>query len=89
MIEYKTITFKGAEEYSYCLLQKKIYVTGYNLGHWELRTPENTVVAKCLGSIVVVYPGYMWDGSTVIGEYYEDKVTLESAHIIYTRHHIK
>jgi hypothetical protein len=79
MIEYQTITFKGTEEYSYRLLRKMIYVTGYNLGRWELRTPENVIVARCQGSVVVVYPGYMWDGSTVMGEYYEDEVTLEAS----------
>jgi hypothetical protein len=79
MIEYQTITFKGTEKYSYRLLRKKVYVTGYNLGRWELRTPENVIVARCLGSVVVVYPGYMWDGSTVIGEYYEDEITLEAS----------
>ena len=79
MIGYQTITFKGTEEYSYRLLQKKVYATGYNLGRWELRTPENVIAARCLGSVVIVYPGYMWDGSTVIGEYYEDEVTLEAS----------
>ena len=79
MIYYQPITFIEKETYSYRLLQKVVFVTGKNLGKWELRTPENIVVAKSLGSIVVVYPGYMWDGSTVIGKYYEDKVTLEAS----------
>lgn len=79
MIHYQEINFSDKEKYKYRLLQKVIFVTGKELGKWELRTPDDIVVAKCLGSIVVVYPGYMWDGSTVIGEYYEDGVTLESS----------
>ena len=79
MIYYQPITFTEKETYSYRLLQKVVFVTGKNLGKWELRTPENIVVAKSLGSIVVVYPGYMWDGSTVIGKYYENEVTLEAS----------
>ena len=79
MIYYQNIIFNDKESYSYRLLQKVIFVTGKELGKWELRTPDNIVVAKCLGSIVIVYPGYMWDGSTVIGEYYEDEVTMEAS----------
>lgn len=79
MIYYQPITFIEKETYSYRLLQKVIFVTGKNLGKWELRTPDNIVVAKSLGSVVIVYPGYMWDGSTVIGKYYEDEVTLEAS----------
>lgn len=79
MIHYQEINFSDKETYKYRLLQKVIFVTGKELGKWELRAPDDIVVAKCLGSIVVVYPGYMWDGSTVIGEYYEDGVTLESS----------
>jgi hypothetical protein len=33
-------------------------------------------MVQCRASIVAVYPGYMWDGSTVVGKYYEDEVTL-------------
>ncbi len=33
-------------------------------------------MVRCRASIVAVFPGYMWDGSTFIGNYYEDEVTL-------------
>lgn len=79
MIHYQHISFNDKESYEYRLLQKVIFVTGKELGKWELRTPDDIVVAKSLGSIVVVYPGYMWDGSTVVGQYYEDEVTLEAS----------
>jgi hypothetical protein len=42
-------------------------------------TPDGKLVAKCRGSIVSVLPGYMWDGSTIVGEYYEDEVTMEAS----------
>lgn len=79
MIHYQHISFNDKESYEYHLLQKIIFVTGKELGIWELRTPDDIVVAKSLGTIVVVYPGYMWDGSTVVGQYYEDEVTLEAS----------
>lgn len=79
MIHYQHISFNDKESYEYRLLQKVIFVTGKELGIWELRTPDDIVVAKSLGTIVVVYPGYMWDGSTVVGQYYEDEVTLEAS----------
>jgi hypothetical protein len=79
MIKYKTISYSNEETFHYQLIEKVIFVTGKELGKWELRTPDNIVVAKSLGSVVIVYPGYMWDGSTIIGEYYEDKVTLEAS----------
>ena len=80
MIYYQQITFEShGESFKYRLTKKKIFATGYNFGKWELRNPENEVVAKCDGSIVVAYPNYLWDGSTVIGEYYEDEQTMEAS----------
>lgn len=79
MLHYKKIDFNNGETFKYKLLQKVIFATGTELGKWELYTPDNIVVAKCFGSVVVAYPNYMWDGSTVIGKYYEDEVTLEAS----------
>ena len=79
MIHYKKIDFEAGESYKYKLLKKKIYVIGINLGEWELISPEGTIVAKCYGSVIGVYPEYMWDGCTVIGEQYEDEMTLEAS----------
>ena len=79
MLHYKKIDFNNGETFKYKLLQKIIFATGTELGKWELYTPDNIIVAKCFGSVVVVYPNYMWDGSTVIGKYYEDEVTLKAS----------
>lgn len=80
MIYYQPITFEShGESFKYRLMKKVVFATGYDFGHWELRTPEDVVVAKSIGSIVIAYPNYMWDGSTVIGNYYEDEVTLEAS----------
>jgi hypothetical protein len=79
MIYYQEISFNDKENYKYRLLNKITFIINKDLGRWELRTPNNIVVAKCLGSIIIVYPGYMWDGSTVIGNYYEDEATLEAS----------
>ena len=78
-IQYEKIDFNDEESYSYILTAKKIFATGYQLGHWELFTPEGVRVVKCDGSIVTVFSGYMWDGSTVVGNFYEDDVTLEAS----------
>lgn len=79
MLHYKKIDFNNGETFKYKLLQKVIFATGTELGKWELYTPDNVIVAKCFGSVVVAYPNYMWDGSTVIGKYYEDEITLEAS----------
>jgi hypothetical protein len=80
MICYQPITFDShGETFKYRLTKKRIFVTGHKLGNWELVTPNNEIVAKCDGSIVIAYPNYMWDGSTVIGKYYEDEETLEAS----------
>ena len=79
MIAYEQFLFSAEEEFKYRLTERKIFVTGHSLGNWKLLTPDNQVVALCQGGVVVVYEGYMWDGSTVIGDYYEDDVTLEAS----------
>lgn len=79
MMHYEKIDFQDKEIYKYKLLKKKIFVMGVNMGEWELLSPEGTIVTKCYGSVIGVYPEYMWDGCTVIGEKYEDEITLESS----------
>lgn len=78
-IKYERIDFSEEETFHYKLIQKVIFVTGEQLGYWDLYTPDNHLVVSCRGSIVQVFDGYMWDGSTVIGKYYEDEVTLEAS----------
>ena len=79
MIKYKTISFYDEETFHYEVIEKKIFATGEQLGYWDMYTPDGKLVAKCRGSIVSVLPSYMWDGSTVVGEYYEDEVTMEAS----------
>ncbi len=79
MIDYETIDFKDKETYKYKLLKKKIFVIGMNLGQWKLIAPCGSIVAQSFGSVIAVYPNYMWDGCTVIGEKFEDEVTLEAS----------
>lgn len=79
MVKYKTISFSNEETFHYELIEKKIFATGEQLGYWDMYTPDGKLVARCRGSIVSVLPGYMWDGSTIVGEYYEDEVTMEAS----------
>ena len=79
MIKYKTISYYDEETFHYELIEKKIFATGEQLGYWDMFTPDGKLVARCRGSIVSVLPGYMWDGSTVVGKYYEDEVTLTAS----------
>lgn len=80
MISYKDIHFEqNGETYKYCLQERAIIVVNYNLGYWDLYTPEGKKAASCNGKVIVAYPGYMWDGSTVIGAFYEDEVTIEAS----------
>lgn len=80
MIHYEQIDFSSSgESYKYRLLEKVIFVSTHNLGKWELYTPENDKVATCNGKIITVFPGYMWDGLTVIGAIYEDEITLKAS----------
>lgn len=80
MIKYEQIDFtSNGESYKYRLTKRTIFVTNYDLGVWELITPNGEVVAECIYNNIIVYPDYMWDGSTVIGSFYEDEVTLEAS----------
>ena len=67
------------EDFKYRLYTAEVFETGYDLGEWELINPAGQLVAKCKGSRVTILPGYLWDGSTVIGSVYEDDVTLEAS----------
>ena len=67
------------EDFKYRLYTTEVFETGYNLGEWELINPTGQVVAKCKGSKVSVFPGYLWDGSTVVGSIYEDPVTMSAS----------
>lgn len=78
-MQYKKINFQEAETYKYQLLKKEIFITGHELGRWTLVSPDNVMVARSYGNVVEIFPGYMWDGCTLVGEYYEDESTLAAS----------
>lgn len=67
------------EDFKYRLWSKEEFETDYDLGKWELFNPQGQLVARCNGSKVTVLPGYLWDGTTVIGYIYEDPVTMHAS----------
>lgn len=79
MIKYETVDVQDKETFKYKLLSKRIFVLGRNVGKWEMYDPQGNMVAKSYGSTLVAFPNYMWDGSTVIGDLFEDEVTLEAS----------
>lgn len=51
-----------------------------DFGKWRLIDPiSGLVVVNCQNHIITVHEGYMWDGSTVVGNYYEDYETMEAS----------
>ena len=77
------------EDFKYRLYTAEVFETGYDLGEWELINPTGQVVAKCEGSKVTVFPGYLWDGTTVLGSIYEDPVTMDASlihDVLYNAH---
>ena len=80
MIKFQYIIFSSTENYKFRLKEDVSFNLNENLGKWQLLDPQTQeVVAICNNNIVEVKAGYMWDGSTVIGEYYEDHETLEAS----------
>ena len=80
MIKFQYIIFSSTENYKFRLKEDVSFNLNENLGKWQLFDPQTQeVVAICNNNIVEVKAGYMWDGSTVIGEYYEDYETLEAS----------
>lgn len=80
MIKFQYIIFSSTENFKFRLKENVIFETKENLGNWNLIDPVTTdIVATCKDNVINVNPGYMWDGSTVIGEYYEDFETLEAS----------
>ena len=80
MIKFQYIIFSSTEKFKFRLKEDFVFETNINLGKWNLIDPQsNEIVVICNENEVVVKAGYMWDGSTVIGEYYEDLETLEAS----------
>lgn len=80
MVKFQLILFSAEETFKFRLKEDISFNLKRDLGQWNLIDPRNnTIVATCNKNIISVYEGYMWDGSTVIGEYYEDECTLEAS----------
>lgn len=80
MINFQYIIFSSTEKFKFRLKEDFVFETNINLGKWNLIDPQsNEIVVICNENEVTVKAGYMWDGSTVIGEYYEDMQTLEAS----------
>ena len=54
-----------------------------NVGKWDMYDAENGTIGKLLakgrGNTVEVYRGFRCDGSTVIGDFFENETTLRSS----------
>lgn len=80
MIKFQYIIFSSTENFKFRLKEDFVFETNIDLGKWKLIDPQsNEIVVICNENEVTVKAGYMWDGSTVIGEYYEDFETLEAS----------
>lgn len=80
MFKVKYIIFSSEYDFKFILNEEMTFNLEYDLGKWQLLDPKTEeVVAVCDNNVVTVKVGYMWDGSTVIGEYYEDEQTMEAS----------
>lgn len=80
MVKFQFILFSAEETFKFRLKEEISFNLKQDLGRWNLIDPRNnTIVASCNKNIINVYENYMWDGSTVIGEYYEDEFTMEAS----------
>lgn len=80
MVKFQYILFSAEETFKFRLKEKVSFNIKKDLGCWNLVDPRNnTIVASCKNNIISVFEGYMWDGSTVIGKYYEDEATMEAS----------
>lgn len=80
MFKVKYIIFSNEYDFNFILNEEMTFNLEYDLGKWQLLDPKTEeVVAICDNNVVTVKVGYMWDGSTVIGEYYEDEQTMEAS----------
>jgi hypothetical protein len=80
MLKFQLFLYSAEEDFKYRLKEDITFNITYNLGSWKLIDPKTKeTVAICSNNQIVVKSGYMWDGSTVIGEYYEDYQTMEAS----------
>lgn len=80
MFKVKYILYSSEVDFKFILNEEMKFYLEYDLGHWSLIDPKTEEeVAICEGNVVTAKINYMWDGSTVIGEYYEDDQTMEAS----------
>lgn len=80
MFKVKYIIFSSECDFKFILNEEMTFNLEYDLGQWQLLDPKTEeVVATCCSNVVTAKIGYMWDGSTVIGKYYEDEQTMEAS----------
>lgn len=58
-------------------------VPGMDVGKWDMYDCESGTIGKLMakgrGNTVEVYHGFRWDGSTVVGNFFENEVTLKGS----------
>lgn len=80
MIKFQYILFDSEHSFKYRLKEDVTYNIQCDFGKWRLIDPiSGLVVVNCQNHIITVHEGYMWDGSTVVGNYYEDYETMEAS----------
>ena len=80
MLKVKYIIYSSEVDFKFILNEEVKFYLEYDLGNWSLIDPKTEEeVATCCKNVVTANIGYMWDGSTVIGEYYEDEQTMEAS----------
>lgn len=80
MLKVKYIIYSSEVDFKFILDEEIKFYLEYDLGKWQLLDPKTQeAVATCCKNVVTAKIGYMWDGSTVIGDYYEDEQTMEAS----------
>lgn len=70
--------------YKYQTTEEIVFeIEGMDVGVWDLYAAENgtigRLIAKGRGNKVEVKQGFKWDGCSVIGDFYENDVTLKGS----------
>jgi hypothetical protein len=80
MIKFYYIAFSSEEPFKFKLKEDVTFKIDKNIGAWKLLHPRtDEILAIGENNVITAKAGYMWDGTTVIGNYYEDAVTLEAS----------
>lgn len=64
-------------EHSYKVVKAvNICISSADFGEWMLYSADGELLAIGHTNNMTIYPGFVWDGSTVIGKLYEDAYTI-------------